>query len=244
MRGKYDSTEGVTSREMVLFFMADTSGSMSGKRIGTLNEAINNVIPEIKRISADSADATIKIAVMKFSCGAEWIYPAPVDAESFKWKYLDADGWTDFGAACRTLKDKLSRKTGFMAAAAGAFAPVIFLLSDGEPTDEYHTALEQLRNNSWFNSAVKVAVAIGEDANEDVLVEFTGTKETVVKVHTPEALSKLVRFIAVTSSQIGSNSQDRQGNGNIELTKQHTVGQQIQSYVDNQLNDSDDDDWD
>lgn len=241
MATKYSSenVEGVTARTMVLFFLVDTSGSMTGKKIGALNEAINNVIPEIQQISTDSADAKIQIAALKFSCGAEWLYPAPIDAENFKWKYLDTDGWTDFGAACKSLNEKLSRKTGFMNAAAGSYAPAIFLLSDGEPTDEYHNALEQLNGNNWFKSAIKFAVAIGDDANEDVLVEFTGTKETVIKVHTPEALAKLIRFVAVTSSQIGSQSQDAGATGG---TKQAAVAQQVQTYV-AQSNDSEEDEW-
>jgi uncharacterized protein YegL len=238
--GKFDETEGVVARTMVLFFMADTSGSMSGKKIGTLNEAIKNVIPEIQSISEKNADAKIKIAAMKFSCGAEWLYPEPIEVENFKWKYIDTDGWTDFGAACKMLNEKLSQKTGFMNAAAGSFAPAIFLLSDGEPTDEYQAALQQLKSNNWFKSAIKVAVAIGDDANEDVLTEFTGNKEAVVTVHTPEALSKLVHFIAVTSSQVGSKSQDASA---AESTKQDAVAQQVQDYIATQLFDSEEDEW-
>lgn len=97
---------------------------------------------------------------------------------------------------------------------AGSFAPAIFLLSDGEPTDEYKKELGRLKENNWFKKAIKVAVAIGEDANRDVLAEFTGSKEAVVAVHTPEALVKMIRFVSVTASQIGSPVQRcRQGRG-------------------------------
>jgi uncharacterized protein YegL len=235
--------EGIASRTMVLFFMADTSWSMDGKKIGTLNEAIKNVIPEIQEISDNNADAKIKIAAMKFSNGAEWLYPTPIEAENFKWKYLNTDGLTDFGTACKMLNEGLSRKEetgGFMYAASGSFAPAIFLLSDGEPTDEYHNALEQLKNNNWFKNAIKIAIAIGDDANVDVLTEFTGSKEAVITVHTPEALGKLIRFVAVTSSQIGSKSQDASATG---TTKQAAVIEQVQDYVADQLNDSGEDEW-
>lgn len=89
---------------------------------------------------------------------------------------------------------------------AGSFAPAIFLLSDGEPTDEYAPELSKLKENNWFKKAIKVAVAIGEDANRDVLAEFTGNKEAVLTVHTPQALTKMIRFVSVTASQIGSQS--------------------------------------
>ena len=201
----YDGAVEVARRTMTLFFVVDASGSMDGSKMGTLNAAVEEVIPEIRKISGENADAAIKIAVLEFSSGARWITPAPMDAEDFTWSFLDADGLTDLGEACKALNEKLSRKA-FMSDAAGSFAPAIFLLSDGEPTDDYKPELEKLKQNNWFRKAIKVAVAIGDDANRDVLAEFTGNKEAVLTVHTPEALAKMIRFVSVTASQIGSKS--------------------------------------
>ncbi|MCL2249785.1 MAG: hypothetical protein FWC13_11005 [Oscillospiraceae bacterium] len=237
--GRYDSIEGIAARTMNLFFIADTSYSMEGSKIGAMNEAINNVIPEVRSISDDSADAEIKIAALKFSTGAEWIYPAPVAAADFNWTYLEADGMTEFGVACNMLRDKLSTKTGFMNAAAGSYAPAIFLFSDGAPSDNYEDSLILLKGNNWFKHAIKIAVAIGDDANMDILAEFTGNREAVVTVHTPEALKRLIRFIVVTSSQVGSKPQD----AGVPMTKQDTVVEQMQEFVAEQLDDSEDDEW-
>jgi uncharacterized protein YegL len=241
--GKYEHQEEVVPRTMTLFFIADTSGSMAGSKIGTLNETIKNLIPDIQQISDNNADAKINIAVLTFSTYSEWLTDRPVEAENFKYKYLNASGLTDLGSACNSLNDKLSRKTGFMNAAAGAFAPTIFLLSDGFPTDDYRSGIAKLKNNNWFKNAIKIAVAIGDYADEDVLAEFTCMRkdESVFKVHTPEALSKLIRFIVVTSSQIGSKSQ---GAGSATATKQAAVAEQIREYVAVQLDDADQDGWD
>ena len=241
--GRFDNTEGIANRVMTLFFIVDTSGSMTGKKIGTVNTAIESVIPEIRKISDDNADAEIKIAAMEFSTGARWISPQPSDAADFKWRYLEAEGVTDFGKACEMLDEKLSRKTGFMNAAAGSFAPVIILLSDGEPTDDYNKGLAQLRENSWFKHGLKFAIAIGDDANEDMLAEFTGNREAVVAVYTPLALAKLIKFVAVTSSQIGSKSQDAAAISS-DFTKQDILNNQIQEFTETELEDADADDWD
>lgn len=144
MNNIYENAVEVARRTMTLFFVVDTSGSMGGSKIGTLNSAIEEVIPEIRKISGENADAAIKIAVLDFSSGAHWITPAPIDAESFCWNYLDADGLTDFGEMCKMLNEKLSRNA-FMRDVAGSFAPAIFLLSDGEPTDEYKKSSEGSR---------------------------------------------------------------------------------------------------
>jgi len=195
----------IPRRTMVLFFVVDTSGSMYGKKMGVLNETIRDVIPIIGDISQDNADAEIKIAVLDFSSGARWIYDRPVSAESFSWQDLNAEGLTDFGEACTQLREKMSRNE-FLNEIKGSYAPVIILLSDGAPTDNYQPALTALRENNWFKTAIKVAIAIGEDANKDVLEEFTGNVEAVIEVHNKEALKKIIRFVTVTSSQIGSKS--------------------------------------
>ncbi len=93
-----------------------------------------------------------------------------------------------------------------MQAASGSFAPAIILLSDGGPTDDFQSGLAKLKANNWFKAAIKVAIAIGDDADKDVLKEFTGTSEAVFTVHNIEALKQIIRVVAVTSSQIGSKS--------------------------------------
>ena len=203
--GLYDEVVEVPRRTMVLFFVVDTSGSMNGAKIGTVNSAIEEIVPELKDISEKNADAQIKIATLAFSTGARWVDSAPVAAENFRWNYLDANGVTDLGEACIQLNEKLSRNA-FMSDATGSFAPAIFLLSDGEPTDNYKYGLEKLKQNNWYKKAIKVAVAIGEDANKTVLSDFTGNIESVITVHTPEALKKWIQFVSVRASEIGSKS--------------------------------------
>jgi len=241
--GIFDKVEGIVKRQMVLFFIVDTSGSMMGTKIGTVNTAIREVLPELKGIGGSDVD--LKIACLKFSCGCSWMHPSPVAADNFQWNNLSADGETDFGAACKELSDKMSRDK-FLAAPSASVAPAIILMSDGEPTDDYKKGLSELQKNKWYKYAIKVAVAIGEDANVDVLKEFTGNIEAVTAVHTPEALLKWIRFVTVESIQIGSKSQPMQ-NGQIE-SKQETM---IEQMKDLQQSDPDfsqvstaEDDWD
>jgi uncharacterized protein YegL len=205
--GIFDKVEGIVKRQMVLFFVVDTSGSMIGTKIGSVNTAIREVLPELKGIGGSDVD--LKIACLKFSSGCSWMHPSPVPVENFQWNNLSADGVTDFGAACKELSDKMAKEK-FLSAPSASVAPAIFLMSDGEPTDDYKSGLAALQQNNWYKYAIKVAVAIGDDANTEVLREFTGNIEAVVTVHTPEALRKMIRFVSITSSQIGSKSQPMQ----------------------------------
>ena len=203
--GIYDKVVEIPRRTMVLFFLVDVSGSMFGSKIGTVNVAIEEIVPELKDLSENNADAQIKIATLAFSSGAHWVDDKPIEAEKFRWNYLNANGLTDLGEACNKLNDKLS-KDEFMCDATGSFAPAIFLLSDGCPTDNYKHGLDKLKQNNWFKKAIKIAIAIGDDANKDVLEEFTGSSESVITVHTPEALKKWIQFVSVRASEVASKS--------------------------------------
>jgi uncharacterized protein YegL len=201
-----DAIEAIPRKTMVLFFLVDTSGSMNGSKIGALNAAIEEVIPELRTLSAANADAQIKIAALEFSSGARWITSnGPVNAEDFHWQYLDAGGVTELGDACKRLNEKLSTKA-FMQEATGSFAPALFLLSDGEPTDDFEGSLDELKKNNWYKKGIKVAVAIGDDANKQTLAKFTGGMESVLEVHSALMLRKMIRFVSVRASEVASKS--------------------------------------
>ena len=211
---------------MVLFFLVDTSGSMYGEKIGSLNDAIRETVPDLKDLSQSNPDAAIKIAVMQFDTNVRWLYPQPIDSEQFRWNDLQAGGLTELGAALLELNGKLS-KTQFMQEAAGSYAPVLILLSDGGPTDNFDSALEVIKKNAWFKHAIKIAIAIGNDADKNVLAQFTGNSESVIEVHNKSALKAIIRFVSVTSSQVNSKSSSVE-----DASKQDKVNKKIKEYVD------------
>lgn len=220
-----DDVVSVPRRTMTLFFLIDTSGSMAGNKIGAVNDAVVNVLPMLDEISGSNPDAEIKVAALEFSNGVRWLYDEPKLAADFVWQDVKADGLTSLGEACSELNSKLSRN-GFMQAASGSFAPAIILLSDGGPTDDFEKGLAKLKANNWFKAAIKIAIAIGDDADKDVLKEFTGSVEAVFTVHNIEALKQVIRVVAVTSSQIGSKSSTAG-----EATKQEQVVKDVTESV-------------
>jgi uncharacterized protein YegL len=225
--GIYDNVGGITRRQMVMFFLIDTSGSMEGTKISSVNTAIREVIPELRDVGG--ADIDLKIAVLEFSTGLRWQNPAgPVSVETFAWNNLAAGGVTNMGAAFHELNAKLSRNS-FLQAPSASLAPVIILMSDGLPSDEWENSLGVLKNNTWYKSAVKVALAIGSDADAEVLARFTGDPEAVLTVYTPETLRAWIKKVSITSSQIGSRSQPLQS-GQI-VSKQDAFVKEIQNIV-------------
>ena len=187
-----------------VIFLMDTSGSMDGAPIGAVNAAIEGVLPELTSMNDENGDAEISVAIMTFSAGADWLTGENLLLpQNVAWNNMDAMGPTDMGAAFRELNKKLSVENGFMRRASGSVAPVLFLLSDGAPTDEYQSALAKLKENNWYKVAVRVAVGYG-DADDNVLTEFTGNRETVLHTEKPEELKRMIRFVSITSSMVAS----------------------------------------
>lgn len=215
----------IARRTMVLFFLVDTSGSMYGEKIGSLNDAIRETVPDLKDLSDGNPDAAIKIAVLQFDTDVRWLYPQPIESENFRWNDLQAGGLTSLGGALRELESKL-HKTDYMQEAAGSYAPVIILLSDGGPTDDFVGALDKIKQNNWFKHAIKIAIAIGNDADKNVLMQFTGNSEAVIEVHNKSALKAIIKYVSITSSQVNSKS-----SGVEDDSKQGKVIAQVKDYV-------------
>jgi uncharacterized protein YegL len=92
-----------------------------------------------------------------------------------------------------------------MQEANASCAPVMILFSDGVPTDDAKHGLDHLKENNWYKAAIKIAVAIGDDTNKDVLKEFANNNgEAVLTVHNINDLKKMIYLVSVTASQVAS----------------------------------------
>jgi len=235
--------EGITKPELVVFFVIDRSHSMEGVRINSVNLAMRETIPILRGIGGSAT--VLKIAVLTFSAGAEWMFSQPIKAEEFEWQEIEAEGWTDFGAACNELCKKMSRNE-FMASKVGYKKPVVILITDGAPTDAdvWPDALKRLKENKWFKSAIKIAFAVAE-ADEEILLDFVGTKEGVFTIENTDTLKRLIRIVAVTSSEIGKDSVP------IDINVSDVEGETLDEAADKMTYQAihtaiaeDDDDWD
>ena len=229
------SATGVSRKSLVIFFLIDTSGSMKGKKMGELNTVMEELIPEIRKVG--EADTEVKVAVLTFSTDVRWMYSTPIPIEEFEWARLRASGVTSLGAALKELNVRMSRN-GFLNSPSLSFAPVIFLMTDGYPSDDYKAGLKELQANSWYKFGLKAALGIGNEANDNILAEFTGSPDTVVHAYSGGQLAQMIKIIAVTSSQIGSKSMTLSDDTSHELgeedvfaAKQKLLGQQIQELV-------------
>ena len=205
-KGTFEFANALIARKtLVFFYLIDLPDSMDETEIASLNEALKEHLSEMKRCSDDSSDFVAKLAVMKVSNGADWITTRPVDFGDFEWIDLNSIGASCLGEAFKLLNSKLS-KDEFLQDKIGNLPPTIILMSNGKPNDDFESGLVKLKENRWFRHAIKVAVAIGDDADKNVLADFTGTNETVIEAKNKHHLKKMIQFVSVKTSTRGTSN--------------------------------------
>jgi len=190
----------LATRPLHFFWAVDCSGSMYGEKIGSVNNAIQSVIPEMQSEAQNNPNARLLVRTLKFSSGASWVTATPVEIEKFAWDDLDANGVTDMGKAFELLSAQLN----IPPMSERALPPVIVLLSDGQPTDNYKKGLDKLLHTPWGKKAVRIAISIGQDADDNVLAEFTGNRELVLQANNPEALVKCIKWASTMASVVSA----------------------------------------
>lgn len=198
---------GMPRKDLHIFYILDTSGSMEGAKISALNHAMDETIEALRTLSKKNGDARLKIAALSFNTGAEWITKNGPEylEEHFEYEYLEAGGMTNMGAALRELNGKLSQHE-FLGSMMGALMPVMIFMTDGYATDNYEDALEEIRKNRWFARGTKIGFALGEDADVKMIASVVGNSEAVIRVTDNELFQRLMRFVSVTSSVVRSRS--------------------------------------
>lgn len=198
--------EEAPRKELHVFYVLDTSGSMEGASISALNHAMEECTEALTTLAKSNGDAKLKIAVLEFNSGCKWVTTnGPEDLEDFEWEYLGAGGLTDIGVALKELDSKLSRHA-FLDSMTGALMPVIIFMTDGYATDDYDGALEQIRGNKWFKKGIKIGFAIGDDPDIAMISSVVGNREAVIKTTDLYLFQKLMKFVTVRSSMLQSQS--------------------------------------
>lgn len=199
--------EEIPRKDLHVFYILDTSGSMAGAKISTLNRAMEESLEALQAVARNNADAKLKLAVMEFNSGSKWVtWNGPEDLESdFIWDPLSAGGLTDIGSALLELNTKLSQHS-WLNSMAGAMMPIIIFMTDGYATDNYQSALDEIHKNRWFNRATKIGFAVGDDADANMIADVVGNNEAVIQTSDLELFKKLLKFVSVTSSMLVSQS--------------------------------------
>lgn len=210
----------LASRPLHFIWICDCSGSMQADgKIQSLNNAIREAIPHMQNAAEENPNAQVFVRAAKFSDGAQWHIAQPTPAVDFKWEDLKAEGVTDLGKALTMVAEQLK----IPPMSERALPPVLVLISDGQPTDDFAGGLKNLMDLPWGKRSVRIAIAIGDDADHDPLRAFIGNPEIpVLQANNAEALVNYIKWAstAVLKAASAPASQSKaagESKGNIPI---------------------------
>ena len=205
----------LATRPLHFIWICDCSGSMSvDGKIQALNNAIRQTLPLMQKAAEENPNATVFVRVLEFSDGAQWLISQPTPVEDFQWQDLNADGVTDMGKALSMVSERLK----IPPMTDRALPPVLVMISDGQPTDDFSSGLKKLMEQPWGKKAVRVAIAIGQDADYEVLQKFIGNPELKpLPANNPDQLINRIKWVSTavlkSVSSPASQSKDSSSGG-------------------------------
>lgn len=192
-----------TARPLPVVLLLDVSGSMQGAKIQNLNEAVRDMLDTFR--DTERGEIEIHVAIITF--GAEVRLHQPLaSASEITWHDLTASGMTPLGTALKMAKAMIEDKNVIP---SRAYRPTVVLVSDGQPNDSWERPLEEFIKDGRSSKCDRMALAIGADADENVLGRFIqGTNNPLFYAENAKQLRDFFKFVTM-SVTIRSQSRDK-----------------------------------
>lgn len=198
---------GIAKRPLHFIIAADGSWSMNGEKIQALNYAIATMLPKLAAWEKAQENAQILVRAVKFDNRATWHIEQPTPVAEVRWQPLRCEerALTHMGAALRLMAsvltvDRLERR---------ALRPALILVTDGISTDDFDTGLAELLATPGGAAAVRIAVAIGNDARHEQLAKFSDPNMPVLQAAAAEDIPELLMAVSIAVSRLSEVGADR-----------------------------------
>lgn len=196
-------------RRLPVYLVLDISGSMIGEPIEQVKNGVQMLVSALRQ--DPYALETAYLSVVTFNSNAQQVVPL-TELTSFQVPNLQAGGTTELGAALKLVAERASQEVEKTTASAkGDWKPMVFLMTDGMPTDDWQKGLERFRQEKW-GIVVGCAIGSGDASVNDVLLRVCG--EAVFQLDTADsgAISAFFKWVSASIS-MGSQKVDT----NVEL---------------------------
>ena len=195
-------------RRLPVYLLLDTSGSMYGEPIEAVRNGVQTLISSLR--SDPYALETAFISIITFNSTAQQITPL-TELAAFQQPNIDASGCTALGEAlsllAKTIDNEIVKTT---AERKGDWRPLVFIMTDGEPTDDFNVGLNEFKSRKF---GMVVACAAGQGANTNTLKQIT---ENVVQLDTADSATIKAFFKWVSASISTGSKKIEEGGINLE----------------------------
>lgn len=157
-------------RRLPIFFLIDVSESMVGEQIQLVEEGMANIIKELK--TDPYALETVWISIIVFAGQARTVIPLQEIVSFYPPRFPVGSGTSlskGLGHLMYELRTQVKQTT---LEVKGDWKPIVFLFTDGVPTDQPSAAIAEWKRN-WERTANLVAVSFGDESNVHLLKQLT-----------------------------------------------------------------------
>jgi uncharacterized protein YegL len=157
-------------RRLPIYFLIDVSESMVGDQIQQVEEGMAAIIKAVK--TDPHAIETVWLSIIVFAGQAKTLVPLQ-EVVSFYPPKFPIGGGTSLSKGLGHLMFELRKnivKTTLEQ--KGDWKPIVFLFTDGVPTDDTKAAINEWKQN-WQRTANMVAISFGDEADTSLLSELT-----------------------------------------------------------------------
>lgn len=159
------------NRRLPIYLVLDCSESMAGPAIEAVNDGVKALVTELR--GSPAALESTYLSVITFSRRAEQVVPL-TELLRFSPPHLAVRPGTSLGAALKLLGGCIAREVVRTSEGTkGDYKPLIFLMTDGQPTDEWEPFAEALVARGRLRPFY--AVGCGPDVDWSVLRKLTDT---------------------------------------------------------------------
>jgi uncharacterized protein YegL len=192
-----DAYAPIEARTLPVVLLLDTSGSMKeNDKIEALNDSVTEMIEELADV--DAGHGFITMSIVTFGGSSAQVISSNEPVAQIKFNSLRANGPTPLGQAFRLARMLIEDRD---ALPSRAYRPTVALVSDGIPTDsDWQEELDALLVSERGQKAVRFALAVGADADRELLAKFTGGQ--VHEADEAAAIRKFLRFVTTTVTQV------------------------------------------
>ncbi|POY36970.1 VWA domain-containing protein [Solitalea longa] len=157
-------------RRLPIYFLIDISESMVGEQIQQVEEGIATIIKELK--TDPYAIETAWISIIVFAGQAKTLVPLQEIVNFYPPKFPIGSGTSLSKGLGHLMYELRSNVVKTTAERKGDWKPLIFLFTDGVPTDDTKAAIAEWKLN-WQHSTNMVAVSFGSETDTQILSELT-----------------------------------------------------------------------
>lgn len=158
-------------RRLPVYILLDCSESMAGEAIEQVQRGMQSMVDVLQ--SDPMAIESAWLSTISFSGFAKQDAPL-TEITRFQMPRLSIGPGTALGSALKVLLGSIKREVKQTSASEkGDYRPIVFLFTDGQPTDEWQGAAEQIRKFRDPGIANIYAIGCGPDVDTDILRNIT-----------------------------------------------------------------------